>query len=168
MRKNCQKVNSPDIWSATLENLPYSKSFSSACIYWPTVWMLSCWKLALYHNVVPITDPFWPKCCWICKQSCKWTYFLGVSFLFFFFFKHVYVMLPENNKFWHLPQMDQFFRVARTKLRLGAAAFLSIKLCSTAILYFFKLNLTDFHMNCNTFRGCRRWGSHFRISNQHK
>lgn len=33
MRKNCQKVNS--LCSATLENLPYSESISSACIYWP-------------------------------------------------------------------------------------------------------------------------------------
>lgn len=62
-----------------------TKAFLAPVFIGQKVWMLSCWKLALYHNVVPITDPFWPKCCWICKQSWKWTYFLGVSFLFFFF-----------------------------------------------------------------------------------
>lgn len=42
--------------------------------------------------------------------------------LFLVLIKHLYMMLPVNNKI-GLSQMGQFFRVVRTKLRLGAAAF---------------------------------------------
>lgn len=34
MRKNCAKVNSPEVCNATLENLSYIESISSTCIYW--------------------------------------------------------------------------------------------------------------------------------------
>lgn len=51
MRKN-GRVNSPDICSATLENLSYTESISSACIYWPNS-----------LNVVMLEEGLVSQCC---------------------------------------------------------------------------------------------------------